>query len=317
MGEKIHLNKPGNKMLALFLLLITSCSVLTKPQLESIKVYAVATQEYAQYPGLLIQDYVDIQSNIFLITSPLIANPDRAASRLLAHHNEKSFIMGEAEKLDLSFSILKEYAKSLEILSDPDYFKKVNNTIENTGNNLDQLIASYNSKYDKNLPGGLGSLLYQYMVMAGRTYLDHKRGNILKEYLSKGEPLIKEISESTKGFLQKKVADEWIMGLDLELESSHAAIRRHILIDTLSYSSHSFSIIHLDTQVSKLYGDIDQLKKLNNKLIASIDELYLAHKALNLDIRKKRKAMSILSEVTLYVSKVYGIIDLYRNLSKE
>lgn len=317
LGGKTRYPKPRPRHFVLLFLLVSSCSVLTKSQLESIKIYAVATQEYAQFPGLLIQDYVEIQSNIFLITSPLISHPDRAASRLLSHHHDKTAILGEAEKLDLSFDILKEYAKSLEILSNPDYFEKVNHNLKNTGNNLDHLIESYNSKFDRTIPGGLGSLVYQSLVLASKSYLDPKRGQILKEYIGKGEPLIREISEFTKDFLGGKVGEEWIRDIDLELESSHAAVRRHILVDTLSYSSNAFSLILLDTQVSKLYEDIDQLKKLNSQLITSIDELHLAHQALNKDVQKKKKASTILGEVSAFVREVYGLVDLYQNLSRE
>lgn len=304
-------------ILYLSICLFFACSTLTKPQLESIKIYAVATQEYAQFPSLLIKDYVEIQSNIFLISSPLISNPERAARRLLSHHKDKTAILVEAEKMDLSFEILKEYAKSMEILANPDYFQKVEQTIENSGNNLDHLIENYNSKFDKNIPGGLGGLFYQSLVFGSKTYLDQKRGQLLKEYIIKGEPIIKEISEFTKGFLKEKVAEEWIKDIDLELESSHSAIRRHILIDTLSYSSNAFSLILLDTQVSKIYEDIEQLKQLNTKLIASLDELYLAHSALNKDVQQKKKAITVLGEVSVFVREVYGIIDLYENLSPE
>jgi hypothetical protein len=296
---------------------VSGCSILTKPQLETIKIYAVATQEYAQYPGLLIKDYVEIQNNIFLISSPLISHPDRAAQRLLSHHKDKNAILGEAEKLDLSFDILKEYAKSMEILANPDYFQKVHQTLDNSGTNLDHLIESYNSKFDKKIPAGLGGLVYQSLVLGSKTYLDQKRGQLLKEYIMKGEPIIREISEFTKKFLEEKVGEEWIKDIDLELESSHSAIRKHILVDTLSYSSNAFSLIHLDTKVSDIYDDIHQLKQLNTKLIASIDELYLAHQALNQDVQKKRKSVTVLGEVSAYVREVYGIFDLYQNLSQE
>lgn len=312
----IQTNKALKGIFLLSIGFISGCSILTKPQLQSIKIYAVATQEYAQYPGQLIKDYVEIQSNIFLISSPLISHPDRAARRLLSHHNDKTAILGEAEKLDLSFDILKEYAKSMEILANPDYFRKVQQTLENTGNNLDHLIESYNSKFDQNIPG-LGGLVYQSLVLGSKTYMDQKRGQLLKEYIMKGEPIIREISKFTKQFLEEKVGEEWIKDIDLELESSHSAIRRHILVDTLSYSSNAFSLILLDTQVSEIYEDIELLKQLNTKLIASIDELYLAHQALNQDVQKKRKSVTVLGEVSAFVREVYGIFDLYQNLSHE
>ncbi|MEX2591249.1 MAG: hypothetical protein WD426_00650 [Anditalea sp.] len=321
-ATKESLKKPGKwtvpPPLALcLLLLISGCSILTKSQLDSIKVYAVATQEYAQYPGQLIKDYVEVQNSIFLLTSPLVANPELAAERILSHHKSKTAVLEEAERFDLSFDILKEYAKSLEILSTPDYFEKTYTNIENTGTHLDLLIENYNSKFDKAIPGGLGSLVYQSMVMVGKRYLDHKRGDILKEYIAKGEPVIKEISEISKRFLEEKVAEEWVQDIDQELKSAHSAVRRQILVDTLNYSNNTLPIIQLDTQVAKLYDDLRQLRKLNQSLVTSIDELYLAHHSIHLQVQQKKKLTSILNEVTLFVSEVYEIRKLNKALSQE
>lgn len=321
-AAKEGLRKPGKgtgpQPLALFLLLfITSCSVLTKSQLDSINIYAVATQEYSHYPGLLIKDYAEAQNSLFLLTSPLIANPELAAERILSHHKSKIAILEEAERLDLSFDIVKEYAKNLEILSTPDYFKKTEKNIENTGTHLDRLIENYNSKFDKAIPAGLGSLVYQSLVMVGKRYLDQKRGDILKEYIAKGDPVIKEISDISKGFLEEKVAEEWLKDIDLELKSAHSAIRRQVLMDTLNYPSNTFPIKQLDTQVATLYDDLHQLRKLNQSLLTSIEELYLAHHSLHLHVQQKKKITSILKEVATFVSEVYGIMEFYKTLSPE
>src|SRR5690606_1119384 len=132
----------------------------------------------------------------------------------------------------------------------------------------------YNNQFDKKLPEGVGSLVYRSLVMVGQKSLAQKRGNILKDYIQKGDPLIKEITEVTKEFLKGKVSEEWLKQIDLELKSSHTAVRRQIVVDTLNYPSNAFHIIHLDTQVDQLYEDIHQLKDLNESLILSIDELY-------------------------------------------
>jgi hypothetical protein len=318
----MSLRKPDiprlSRLMGLLLLLIFSgCSVLTKSQLDSIKVYAIATQEYAQYPGKLIRDFAAVQNNIFLLSSPLTANPEQAAERIMAHHQSKTALLEEAEKLDLSFDILKEYAKNLEILSNPDYFNKTINTIENTGTHLDQLIESYNNKFDSAVPGGLGSLVYQAMVMVGKRSLDQKRGNILKEYIARGDPLLKEITEISQRFLKEKVEEEWIKDIDQDLKSAHSAVRRQILVDTLNYPSNSFSIIQIDTQVAELYNDLYKIRKLNQSLITSLEELYLAHHSIYADVQQKKKLTTILNDVILFGSEVYEIRELYENLSPE
>src|SRR5690606_24480814 len=98
-----------------------------------------------------------------------------------------------------------EYVKNLEVLSTPDYFEKFNSNIKNTGTNLDLLVGRYNSQFDKELPEGIGSLVYQSLVMVGQKSLARQRGNILKDYIVKGDPLIKEITQITEEFLERKV----------------------------------------------------------------------------------------------------------------
>lgn len=299
----------------LFLLpLLSGCSVLTKSQLDSIQVYSLATQEYSQYPAQLINDFVEVQNSIFLLTSPLIFDPERAAARIFAHQNDQNEILEEAERLDLSFTILKEYVKNLEVLSTPDYFEKFNSNIKNTGTNLDLLVGRYNSQFDKELPEGIGSLVYQSLVMVGQKSLARQRGNILKDYILKGDPLIKEITQVTKEFLERKVSGEWLKQIDLELKSAHTAVRRQIVMDTLNYPSNAFQIIQLDTQVDQLYKDSYQLKKLNESLLIAIDELYPAHHAITVDVQQKKKLTALLTEITSFVAEVHGIVEQFRTV---
>jgi hypothetical protein len=308
--------KPRFPRFLLLLLLLSGCSVLTKSQMDSIQVYSLATQEYSQYPAQLINDFVEVQNSIFLLTSPLISDPERAAARIFSHQNHQNDILEEAEKLDLSFTILKEYARNLEVLSTPDYFEKFVGNIKNTGTNLDLLVDQYNSRFDKKLPEGIGSLVYQSLVTVGQKSLARQRGNILKDYILQGDPLIKEITQVTKEFLERKVSDEWLKHIDLELKSGHTAVRSHIVTDTLSYPSNAFQIIQLDTQVDQLYKDIHQLKKLNDSLIVSIDELYPAHHAITVDVQQKKKLTTLLTEIAAFVAEVHKIMEQFRNEEK-
>src|SRR5690606_4469474 len=168
----------------------------------------------------------------------------------------------------------KEAARNQESLPTPDLNEKFNGNMKNAGTNLDLVVGRYNSRFDKELPEGLGSLVYQSLVTVGQKSLARKRGNILKEYILKGDPLIKEITQVTKEFLEKKVSREWLRQIDLELKSAHTAVRRQIAMDTLNYPSNAFHIIQLDTHVDQLYKNIYQLTKLNEGLIHSIDKLY-------------------------------------------
>src|SRR5690606_16246394 len=120
-----------------------------------------------------------------------------------------------------------------------------------------------------------------------------------------------------KEFLEGKVSEVWLKQIDLELKSAHTAVRRQIVVDTLNYPSSAFHIIQLDTRVDQLYKNIYQLKKLNESLLISLDELYPAHHAITIDVRQKKKLTTILTEITLFVAEVHDIIEQFKIVSKE
>lgn len=301
-------------LLGLLITMLTSCAVLTETQLESVKQYAAATQEYADYPGILIRDYVAVQNDIFLLSSPLIADPDRAAGRVFSNQSSKKEILEEAGRLDLSFDILKEYAKNLEVLATADYFEGIGSSAEQIGMNLDTLVSTYNRKYDREIPVGIGGFVYSSFVFAGKKYLDRRRGMLLKEFITRGDTIIREIADFNKAFLEEKIAEEWISGLDESLKAAHAAVRRQILADTANYPSHTFSIIQLDTRVAEIYDEIYRMENLNEKLVVSIGDLYTAHHALNDNLQEKQKIGFILSEVSAFAGKVYELAELIDKL---
>ena len=298
----------------LVVFLLSSCSSLTTSQLASVRVYAEATRNYSRFPGQLVIDYVEVQNKIFLLGSPLIANPDRAANRIFLHHAEKTGILEEAEKMDLAFAMLREYAIWLEILASRDHPADISSGAGDMGSNLDHLIGRYNERFDTDIPVGLGNIAQRSLVMAGSKLLDRKRAEYLREYLEKGTPMIREITETTKTFLEEKVSREWLQGMDAQLKSTHTGVRRQVLTDTARFPSNSFAIIQLDTQVDGLYDEISLLKKTNDNLIASIGTLYPAHQAILHQIQEKKKLTEMLGEISALIYEVRNITDLYHDL---
>jgi len=312
--SKFRYKKRVSGCVLLLVWMLSSCSSLTTSQLAAVRAYAEATKQYSRFPGQMIEDYVEVQSKIFLLGSPLIANPDRAANRIFSHHVEKTAILEEAEKMDLAFAMLREYAIWLEILASRDHPASISSGAGDMGDNLDYLIGRYNERFNTDIPVGLGNIAQRSLVMAGSRFLDRKRAEYLREYLEKGTPIIREITETTKTFLEENVSGEWLQGMDKQLKSAHTGVRRQVLTDTSRFPSNSFSIIQLDTQVDGLYDEISRLKKTNDNLIASIGTLYPAHQATLSQIQEKKKLTEILGEVSVLVHDVRNLMDLYHDL---
>ncbi|MBE9511367.1 MAG: hypothetical protein IMY71_10845 [Bacteroidetes bacterium] len=297
-------------------IMISSCAVLTTTQLESIKKYSVATQEYSEYPSLLVKKYVDVQNDIFLLSSPLITNPEKAADKIFENNKRKNEIITEAEKLDLSFKILKEYTKNLEALATTDYYEKIEKNALSIGTNLDTLISVYNNKFDKEIPEGIGSFVYKSIVFVGKRYIDKKRADILKKYIEKGNIIIEELCKSSKEFLEKTVKEKWLSDLDLQLKNVHSGLRQQILVDTTNYPSNAYNIMLIDYKVSELYDEINYLQKMNKSLVSSIEKLYTAHNSINNNVKEKKKMEFILNDVSSFINDVYELIEIHNSFKK-
>ena len=289
----------------ILLFFLSGCASLTESQQQVVKKYAEATQSYADYPGVLIKKYADVQEEIFLLKSPMTAS-----TRIRKLHNEKKQLMEEAGRLDLSFKILKGYAKNLEVLATTDYVDNLTKSTNQMALNVDSLITLYNSSFDADMPKGLGKLTAQTIQFVGTRKLNQKRVKLIKEYIMKGDTLIAEFSKQGKAFIEEKVEKEWLQGIDDELKSAHQGVRTQFVSDTGRYASVSYDIMLIDKKVSELYYKIDELQDLCGKLKSSVGNLSKAHASVGKTIQKKKKVDILMKELITFINDANQLIGI-------
>ncbi|WP_445914506.1 hypothetical protein [Yeosuana sp.] len=245
------------------------------------------------------------------------ANPERGSHNIYSHYKNRKDLLNEVEKLDLSFKILKEYAKNLEVISTTDYTKKISDNAETIGTNLDTLLNIYNEKFDKEIPEGIGSFVYKSIVFIGKKHIDKKRSELLKKYIEKGNVIIEELSKTSKTFLEENASKEWISGLDEELKKAHLGLRQQILVDTANYPSNVYNVLLVDEKVSEIYNEIYYLETMNKSLIKSVENLYKAHNALYENTKQKQKMDEILNDVSSFITDVYELIEIHNEFKSE
>ncbi len=292
--------------------MLNACASLSKTQINSVKKYAETTRNYSEYPGILVKDYLDLQNEIFLLRSPLITNPDKAVNSI--YNNQQMLIKSkkEAEKMDLSFRIIRCYAENLELLATTDYNKDISYSAESLKTNLDTLIGSYNSKFKRNVPK-LGSLVFKAITFLGEKYVEKERAKAIKTYVEKGNDIICEMSNATKDFVENTVKYSWLADLDQQVKTNHLALRKQIIKDTLNYSVNIISLKQIDNEATILYQKIDYLNNLTETMIKSLDNICKAHKSLNENMKQKKKLDDVISEFKDFYFSVEELNNIYQS----
>jgi hypothetical protein len=212
----------------------------------------------------------------------------------------------------LCFKIIKCYAENLEMLATTDYSKNINSGAETLGTNLDTLIGSYNSKFNKSIPK-LGNLVFKAISFLGEKYVEHERAKAIKTCVEKGNGIVCEMSSVTKDFVENKVKNAWLFELDEQVKANHLALRKQIIKDTLNYSLNLLSLKEIDKEVVGFYNEIDYLNELAESLIKSLDNICKAHQALTQNIKEKKKIIDLIAEVKDFYYSIEELKNIHHS----
>lgn len=293
--------------------LFCGCASLSKTQVDAVRKYAGATKVYAAFPGKVVSDYVDLQEDLFLLTTPLKTNSETAVNAVLRNHEWKNECKREAEKMDLGFQILKKYAEHLELLATTDYNAEIRTNAESLKTNMDTLIGSYNLKYGKAFPK-FGSLTYKAVSFVGRKYVECQRAEAIKLFVEKGNTVICELSVATKDFVENTIRNSWMITMKDQLKINYLALRKQILRDTSNYSLNMSQLKALDKEALVYFDRLDQLNESITALSGSLDNVCKAHAALAASTRKREKNFAVLSELKDFYTNVEGLMRTYERL---
>jgi hypothetical protein len=294
-------------------LVLSNCTSLTKSQVDSVKKYAETAEKFSDYPGKLITEYIDLQYGVYLLTTPLNTDIDKAPDAIKDRHALINKCKSDASAMDLSFRILKSYAANLKLLATTDYALDFDTNVQSLIVNMDTLIGTFNSITGKDL-SKFGTLAYKAISFAGEKYIENERAIAIKAFVEKGNVLVCEMGKVASYEIENKIKNSWLSGLDGQLKANHLAIRKQILKDTQNYTLNISLIRQIDQDVIQLYDKIDYLNNLTVSLLKSIDNLCVAHTALNQNIKEKKKLDDILTEVKGFYSNIQELVTIHNSL---
>jgi hypothetical protein len=298
-------------LMVLSLLLWTGCASLTTSQISSINRYSRILEKNADYPGIIIKEFINIKYDIELLNTGTIS-PAQANTKLWNSCNGKKEAIKKSLKADVCLKIIKEYGSGLTRLSSGDLYKNIARPSEKLGANIDKLIASYDSLSDQSLPAGAGNLLSVGITNIGQGMIRNRQAKELKRYVRDGDTLISIITRNLKVELDTLILKQWLPALKEDLK-----IKQEDLLNNLNPRGDytAYLATQYNKEVASVMCRINDLETLTRKTILSIGNIRKAHKELLDNINKKKTINEILKETRNLAASTQDIYEAYASLA--
>jgi methyl-accepting chemotaxis protein len=300
------------KIVLVSLLVLTSCASLTKTQVASVHKYAQLLETNADYPGIIIKEYISIEYDIQKLNTGTFSALEVNA-KMWNSFKGKSNALKAANKADLGMKIIDEYASALNKLSSKELYEDISGSSGKLGTNIDSLINKFNSINDRAIPLGTGKLITKTLTQFGQGYVKNKQANELKQYILEGDLLVSVTTSCIQNNLDSLILRQWIPGLITDLK-----IRQENLLQNLNPKGDytAYYATEFNKEVAILIGRIGQLEQLTKQTIASVNKLGKAHKELLENIKERKKIKEVLKETQDLFVSTRQILESYKSLTE-
>ncbi|GAA4448648.1 hypothetical protein GCM10023189_06820 [Nibrella saemangeumensis] len=279
----------GHSLLLCLLIELAGCAALTDSQRKSVANYAKLTQAYTQYPSEVARTYValnyEVATLLIPVNQPVVTNIHTDLVNTFATFEQGN---QNSQRVDDAINILRQYAKALEALSSADLPGVFGKNAELFGKSVDNAVTFYNKTHQPTtaLPIGFGKLAADAISLAGRRYINHKQAAALRNYMAKGEELIKLLNQdSQRAFTD--LENRWQQQKRL-MAASHTTLLQKVHEDAGGQAARNYYTYQINKDMRTLIERSAAFDKLLTKTAQAMGNVYKAHESVLKDIQQKR-----------------------------
>lgn len=179
-------------VLGTLLLTTSACSVLTKSQIEAVKQFALATENYGQLPGDAIRGYRDVVFTRQALEVGRSPTKDDASEALHQALEQRDQSTDAAARADRALQILDDYSAMLGLLVSDNYTSELDSSVTDLATQLDAGIKLYNAQFraDQTPLDSFGAIVAAGIRGAGGIWIRHKQTVALREAVTKADPVV-------------------------------------------------------------------------------------------------------------------------------
>jgi hypothetical protein len=285
-------------------LTLTSCAVLTDSQVKNINAFASAASSYSAFPSTVLHQRADFHLHNEFVVASGFTDPDAIGHRLDTARKYYNNAVQISSRFDLSLQLIQQYAGLLAKLSSDHYFTDLNAPTAALGQNLCNIVTTYNSKCKDTLPSNLGTTISRMVLLVGKQLTKHKQTAALKEFVLAGDTLV----QVTIRNLTSVMEEETSVLLDVEKDLFMQSYRRAVFgnASKINYESVKFYYDELTA-----YNTTEQLRLA---VVQAAKSLAKAHSELAKNIREKKDLKDIIQQTQQMITDVQSVGSISLNL---
>jgi hypothetical protein len=294
---------------AIYILIISTmlvgCASLTKTQIKNVNRFAQTTKNFSAYPSKIMTELAEIRTKRGVYFANSLSDPKLHIDVLDSVFFNKTHAYKVSEKVDITFKIIDEYARSLSVLSSDKFERQLEVYTKDFGADIDSLVKIYNNiDKTKKLPTGIGAAISKLVFMGGKQYLRAKQAKEIKKFVPQADTLISVMTTNLLVFLNSENINELINAEERGINENYLSFIRQT----------PKTSVENDFAYLELKNSIDGVKKLRVQTIKATKNLRTTHKKLLIEIEKKKGFQEVIYELQLLFEQIKELKSTVDNI---
>jgi len=300
-------------------LTLTSCAVLTDSQVKNINAFAATAKSYSAFPGTVVRQRAELHlhSEMVVASQSQFADADQIARRMESARKSYNNAVQISSKFDLSLQLLQQYAGLLTKLSSDHYITDLSAPTTSLGENLGNLVSTYNSKAKDSLPADLGNTISKVILLIGKQLTKHKQTAALKEFVLAADTLVQVTTRNLVTALDGETFTD-AAGNSFPSLRSLLAVEKDFFIQSCKRSILSDSTRNNYWAIKFYYDELtahDNTELLRQGVVQAAKSLARAHAELARNVKEKKSLKEIIQETQQLITDVQAAGTAFSSLS--
>jgi len=298
-------------------LTFTRCAVLTDSQVKNINAFAATAKDYCAYPSAVMDQRAGLHLHMELVGTSHFTDADEIDRGVDRARKRYEAAMALSARFDLSLRLIQQYAGLLTKLSSDHYITDLNAPTTSLGENLGNLVATYNTKVKDTLPADLGTNISKVILLVGKVLTRHRQTAALKEFVLAADTMVQVTTGNLITVLEK---ESFMNAQGNSFPTLQALLAEEKKNFIAIYRSTVFSQpAKIDYNSVKWYYDellaYDNTELLRQGVVQAAKSLAQAHRELARNVREKKDLKEIIQQTQQLITDVQAAGSAFSSLS--
>jgi len=274
-------------------LLATSCSVLTKSQLQRVNNLSVSSDSIVVTPKVIFNELaaVRLERGLYYAASLTSATAREKEINALA----KASIADEqlVGRTEVYVNVLNSYLRALRSISATTRWTDYGTEWRGIGRNVDSLILRFNKTdlIDTQIPVGWAKLSGQYIGYLNERFMRSRQTKFVKSFVTEGDTLVAACVDGLIDILKKGDLINLIENENEGLKNNYEAYLHRLERSGLPPD------FAADRKYIELVKRIEVAKKTRSRCVTALQSLKRAHAKLVTELEKKQNVNFFIDEL--------------------